>query len=132
MQWQASEVLHTLMRHQQQLLKLPQALPGHASSEAAQGSDRGEASELLKNDGCSDSNRLSSSSSSSGSNREGDSKVSCKLEFGAVPAGMEVRQTFYVSNSGEGLLVPWQGRQLPYGIAGLQLHVCVSCSSTHA
>lgn len=99
-QRQASEVLHTLMRHQQQLLKLPQAPPKSSSSRAAQGSDRGDALVVPNNAGCSDSSSVRSGSSVGSSDHDRDSKVSCSLDFGVVPAGMEVRQTFYASNSG--------------------------------
>jgi hypothetical protein len=103
-QRQASEVLHTLIWHQQQLLRLPQAVPGlDACGTAAQDSSQGGALAAPSSAGCSSNN--SSSSSGSSSDAERGSKVSCSLDFGVVPAGMQVQQTFFVSNPGEG----WAG-----------------------
>jgi hypothetical protein len=94
----ASEVLHSLMHHQHQ--HVPALLPADGSSGTQHGADltAGTCSSVSGGD------NASCSSSGGGNSSSQEGREACKLDFGIIPAGLEVQRTVFVSNTGVHLI----------------------------
>jgi hypothetical protein len=103
----ASEVLHSLMHHQHQpvpaLLQTADPAASSSGTQYAANPTTGTGSSGGGGDSAS-SGTSSSGTSSSGTSSSGGSsqegREACKLDFGIIPAGLEVQRTVFVSNTG--------------------------------
>jgi hypothetical protein len=115
-QVQGSEVLHTLLHQQQRPLLLPSRqplrLPVAAACCGGSADASGDASHGKGSDNNNHSQLSGAATGSSGATGSVEGSIAStqrsvrtdvRLDFGVVPAGVEVQHTLFVSNTGEGL-----------------------------